>query len=207
MTSRMRQSLVAPSRQRPLERSGSGPAGSDRSWAVVNWNQHGIPRRARQPYRLGGGGGWGWAASQQALEVGTPGPAVRPCRRRQPCPTGCLAQEPSHHEHLACRHQLLNLAATAVDLAAPLVAGVWRGSDDGQQVGEPSDGLTGQPYVHLVLLLLRKRDVRWHVVSGEQHPGCPSRGRTLAEVPSAWILGVQRSVPPVTAAACQRSQR
>lgn len=140
------------------------PARGGLNRAAINaWNQHGVPRRPRLPYRLGGDGGRGWVASQQALEVGAPRPAVCPSRCRQPCPTGCLAQHPSQHEQLACRHQLLHLAAAGVGLAAVLVAGVRCGSHDGQQVGEPSDCLTGQPYVHPVLLPLCGRDARRQV--------------------------------------------
>jgi len=156
---------------------GSVPAWrSDLNRAVIDaWNQHGIPRRTHPRDRLDGGGGPGWAASQQALKVGAPRPAVRPCRRRQPSPIGCLAQDPGQHEQLACWHQLLDLATAGVDLTTLLVAGVGCGSRDGQQVGEPGDCLTGQPYVHLVLLLLRER-TRWRVAAGDQDPRCPALG-------------------------------
>jgi hypothetical protein len=196
-----------------LPRGSSGaawPARGGLNRAAVNaWNQHGVPRRPRPPDRLGGGGGRGWAASQQALEVGAPRPAVCASRYRQPCPTGGLTQHPSQHEQLACRHQLLDLATAGV---AVLIAGVGCGSHDGQYVGEPSDRLTGQPYVHLVLLPLCGRDAR-----GQIHP---AMGPAFIEVlvgdgflvdarwprcPSAWILRARRSVPHVTATACPRS--
>jgi hypothetical protein len=189
------------------------PASGGLSRAAINaWNQHGVPRRPRSPYRLGGDGGRGWAASQQALEVGAPRPAVCPSRCRQLCPTGCLAQHPGQHEQLACRHQLLNLATAGVGPAAVLVAGVGCGSHDGQQVGEPSDRLTGQPYVHPVSPAT--------VWAERSRAGASCRGPAFIEVlvgdgflvdarwprcPSAWTLGARRSVPHVTATACPRS--
>jgi hypothetical protein len=145
--------------QRDLERSrhdeggASRPARSDLSRAAINArNEHGVPSRARLRNRLVGCGGRGWAGNQQARKVRAPRPAVCPCRRRQPRPIGRLAQDPGQHEHLARRHQLLNLAMAGVELAAVLVAGVGCGGHDGQQLVDPSDRLTGQPYVHLVLL-------------------------------------------------------
>src|SRR6266540_195879 len=140
----------------------SRPARSDLDRAAINaWNQHGVPRRARLRNWLVGCGGCGWAGNQQKCKVGAPRPAVCPCRGRQPWPIGCLAQGPGQHEHLACRHQLPNLATAGGELAAVLVAGVGCGSQDGQQLGKPSDRPTGQPYVHLVLLRRGERDARW----------------------------------------------
>src|SRR6266542_3915838 len=78
---------------------------------------------ARLRNRRVGGGGRGRADNQQARKVRAPGPAVCPYRRRQPWPIGCLAQDPGQREQLARRHQLLNLAAAGVELAAVLVAG------------------------------------------------------------------------------------
>src|SRR6266498_3739748 len=138
------------------------PARIDRDRAAINaWNQHGVPRRTRVRNRRVGGGGRGWAGNQQEGKVRAPRPAVCPCRRRQARPIGCLAQDPSQHAHLAGRHQLPNLAAAGVELGAVLVGGVGGGSHDSQQLGNPNDRLTGQPYVHLDLLRLGERDARW----------------------------------------------
>jgi hypothetical protein len=164
------------------------PASGGLSRATINaWNQHGVPRRPRSPYRLGGDGGGGRAASQQALEVGAPRPAVGPSRCRQLCPTGCLAQHPSQHEQLACRHQLLNLAAAGVGLAAVLVAGVGCGSQDGQQVGEPSDRLTGQPYVHPVSPATVGRDAR-----GQVHPAGDQPSSRYWSATASWLMHAGR---------------